>query len=85
MRPELLLKDFSTLVRLKQEQVSKFSFENDAIRNWISNDFDKQCISQPKVQETNHELQKNLDSSCISFCTSSRKRQLKTSQDDTIL
>ena len=42
--------DFSTLLRLKQGQVSKLIFENDAIRNRISNEFDKQCISQPKAQ-----------------------------------
>ena len=32
--------DFSTLLRLKQGQVSKLIFENDAIRNRISDDFD---------------------------------------------
>ena len=42
--------DFSTLLRLKQEQVSKLIFENDAIRNRISNDFDKRCIHQQKAQ-----------------------------------
>ena len=42
--------DFSTLLRLKQMQVSKLIFENDAIRNRISNDFDKLCICQQKVQ-----------------------------------
>ena len=36
-------------------------------------------------KQTSHELQNNLDSSCISFCISSRKRQFKTSQDDTKL
>ena len=42
-------------------------------------------LNQKRNKQTSHELQKNLDSSCISFCTSSRKRQLKTSQDDTKL
>ena len=41
--------EFSTLLRLKQGQVSKLIFENDAIRNRIS-DFDKRRISQPKIQ-----------------------------------
>ena len=36
-------------------------------------------------KQTSHELQNNLDSSCISLCTPSRKRQFKTSQDDTKL
>ena len=36
--------DFSTFLRLKQGQVSKLIFENDAIRNRISNDFDNRCI-----------------------------------------
>ena len=39
--------------------------------------FVKKCNKQ-----TNHELQNNPDSSCISFCKSSRKRQFKTSQDE---
>ena len=38
--------DFSTLLRLKQGQVSKLIFKNDAIRNRISNDFDKRWICQ---------------------------------------
>ena len=42
--------DFSTLLPLKQGQVSKLIFENDVIRNRISNDFDKQCICQQKAQ-----------------------------------
>ena len=42
--------DFSTFLRLKQGQVSKLIFENDAIRNRISNDFDKRCICQQKAQ-----------------------------------
>ena len=42
--------DFSTLLRLKQGQVSKLFFENDAIRNRISNDFEKRCICQLKAQ-----------------------------------
>ena len=76
--------DVSTLfLRLKQGQVSKINFENDIIRNRISNDFDKRCISQPKVQQTNQPwiTQNNLVTSSISFGTSSGKRQLKTSQD----
>ena len=36
-------------------------------------------------KQTSHEWQKTLDSSCISFCTSSGKRQLKESQVDTKL
>ena len=39
-------------------------------------------LKQKRNKQIKHELQKNLDSTCISFCTSSRKRQLKTSQDD---
>ena len=42
--------DFSALLPLKQGQVSKLIFENDVIRNRISNDFDKRYISQPKAQ-----------------------------------
>ena len=42
--------------------------ENNAIRNWISDDFDKRRISHHKSnKQTSHELQKNLDSSCIHF------------------
>ena len=37
-------------LRLKQGQVSKLIFENDAIRNRISNDFDKRSICQQKAQ-----------------------------------
>ena len=36
-------------------------------------------------QTSSHEKQKTLDSSCISFCTSSGKRQIKTSWIDTKL
>ena len=39
-------------------------------------------LKQKRNKQSNHELQKNLDSNCISFCTSSRKRQLKTSEYD---
>ena len=42
-------------------------------------------VNKKRHKQTSHELQNNLDSSCISFCTSSRKRQFKTSQDDTKL
>ena len=31
-------------------QVSKLIFENNVIRNRISNDFDKRCICQQKAQ-----------------------------------
>ena len=31
-------------------------------------------LNQKRNKQASHELQKNLDSSCISFCTSSRKR-----------
>ena len=41
--------DFSTFLRLKQGQVSKLIFEKDAIRNRISNDFDKP--NQPRITE----------------------------------
>ena len=41
--------DFSTLLRIKQGEVSKLIFENDALPNWISDDFDKWRISQPKT------------------------------------
>ena len=40
-------------------------------------------VNKKRNKQTSHELQNNLYSSCISFCTSSRKRQFKTSQDDT--
>ena len=36
--------------------------------------------NQKPNKQTSHEEQKTLDSRCISFCTSSRKRQLKTLQ-----
>ena len=42
-------------------------------------------VNKKRNKQTSHELQNNLDSSCISFCISSRKRQFKTSQDDTKL
>ena len=42
-------------------------------------------VNKKRNKQTSHELQNNLDSSCISFCTPSRKRQFKTSQDDTKL
>ena len=42
--------DFSTLLRLNKGHVSKLIFENNPIRNQISNDFDKWC----------HELQNIL-------------------------
>ena len=42
-------------------------------------------VDKKRDKQTSHELQNNLDSSCISFCTPSRKRQFKTSQDDTKL
>ena len=38
---------FSTLLRIKQGEVSKLIFENDAFRNRIS---DKRRISEPKTQ-----------------------------------
>ena len=44
----------------------------------IGSDFDKRRISRAK---NSHEYQKTLDSSCISFSTSSGERQLKTSQN----
>ena len=71
--------DFSTLLRLKQGQVCKLIFENDAIPMTLTSGafVNKKCNKQ-----TSHELQNNLDSSCISFCTPSRKRQFKTSQDE---
>ena len=37
-----------SLEQAKQGEVSKLIFENDAIRNWISDYFDKRRISQPK-------------------------------------
>ena len=36
-------------------------------------------------KQASQELQKNVDSCCISFCRSSAKRQVKTSQDDSKL
>ena len=42
-------------------------------------------VNKKRNKQTSHELQNNLESSCISFCTPSRKRQFKTSQDDTKL
>ena len=42
-------------------------------------------VNKKRNKQTSYELQNNFDSSCISFCTSSRKRQFKTSQDDTKL
>ena len=42
-------------------------------------------VNKKGNKQTSNELQNNLDSRCISFCTSSRKRQFKTSQDDTKL
>ena len=42
-------------------------------------------LNQKPNKQTIHEYQKNLESRCISFGTSSGKRQFKTSQDDTKL
>ena len=42
-------------------------------------------VNKKRNKQTSHELQSNLDSSCISFCTPSRKRRFKTSQDETKL
>ena len=39
-------------------------------------------LNQKRNKQTSHKWRKDLDSSCISLCTSSRKRQLKTLQDD---
>ena len=39
-------------------------------------------LNQNLNKQTSHEERKNLDSGCTSFCTSSGKRQLKTSEDD---
>ena len=40
-------------------------------------------VNKKRNKQTSHELQNNLDSSCISTCAPSRKRQFKPSQDDT--
>ena len=37
-------------------------------------------LNQKNNKQTSHELLQNLASICISFCASSRKRQLKASQ-----
>ena len=42
-------------------------------------------VNKKRNKQTSHELQNNLGSSCISFCTPSRKSQFKTSQYDTSL
>ena len=42
-------------------------------------------LNQKPSKQTSHEQQKTLDSSCISFVTSSKKRQLKTTQVETKL
>ena len=42
-------------------------------------------VNKKRNKPTSHELQNNLDSSCISTCTSSRKSRFKTSQDNTKL
>ena len=42
-------------------------------------------VNKKRNKQTSHELQNNLDISCISLCKPSRKRQFKTSQDDTKL
>ena len=45
-----------------------------------------QRISQPQPnKQDSQEQQKTVDNSSISFCRSSAKRQVKTSQDDTTL
>ena len=41
------------LKAIKAYASSKVKNENDAIRNWISDDFDKQYIAQPWTQWTN--------------------------------
>ena len=71
--------DFSTLLRIKQDKKRKRCHPR------IS-DFHKRHISQSKPnKQITHEQQKTPDSSWISFCTSSGKRQLKTSQVHTKL
>ena len=53
--------DFSTLLHLKQGQASQLIFENDAIRNRVSNDFDKRSfVNKMRNKSTSHELQNNL-------------------------
>ena len=41
-------------------------------------------VNKMRNKQTSHELQNNLDSSCISFCTPSRKRQSKNSSFQTL-
>ena len=79
--------EFSTLLRFKQGQVSNCSFlktmpaEIGFPMTLTSGAF----VNKKRNKQTSHELQNNLDSSCISFCAPSRKSQFKTSQDDTKL
>ena len=65
---------------------SKVKNENDAILNRIS-DFDKRRTSQPKKPINKLAMNNRilLIAAVFHFCTSSRKRQLKTSQVDTKL
>ena len=72
---------------MKQDEVSELISENDAIPKRIFYDFDRRRINQPKTQQTNQPwiILNDLDSRCISFCTSRGKIQLNTSQDDTKL
>ena len=64
--------DFATLLCIKQGEN-----ENDAIRNRISDLTSDVFLNQKPKKQTSHEWQKTPDSSWISFCTSSGKRQLK--------
>ena len=48
--------DFSTFLRMKQDEVSELISENDAIPKRIFYDFDNRHISQPKPnKQTSHE------------------------------
>ena len=65
--------DFSTLLRVKQGEKRKRCHSEIGFSTLPSDVF----LDQKPNKQTSHELQKTLDSSWISFCTFSGKRQFR--------
>ena len=76
VRPESL-ETFKLLLRIKQGEKRKRCHPK-SVQTLTSDAF----LKQKPNKQTSHKYMQTLDSSCISFCTSSGERQLKTSQVD---
>ena len=75
--------DFIIILRIQQGEKQKRCHPKSDFRLWQAAHFStKNSINKPAAMN-NRRL--DLDSSCISFCTSGGKRQLKTSWVDTKL